>query len=998
MTDFKKINNLTGWGVFLVSLVAYILTIEETASFWDSGEFIAIAYKLEVSHPPGAPLFMLIGRLFSFLSFGDVTQVAYWINMSSAVASAMTILFLYWSIVMLGRKLIDAKYGEENDLQKLLLMGAGVVGSLAFTFTDSFWFSAVEGEVYALSSFFTAVVFWAILKWELVEEESRANKWLVFIAYMLGLSTGIHLLGLVTLPALGLIYYFKKYENATLKGGILAVLASLVLIVVINSFIIPGLPTLAGAFEITFVNTFGLPFGSGALFLTIMVIVAIVLGLRYTAKKDFVNANTLILSMAFILIGYACYAVILIRSRADPPIDQNNPEDVMTFISYLKREQYGSRPLLKGQYFNAPQAGTRRGAPVYYKADGSYKIKDYKTIIDYDPEYTTFLPRMWSANPGHPQTYMAKTGLRPGEKPSFMQNLGFMFSHQIGHMYLRYFMFNFAGRESDIQNADWIGPFESSEGVPKTILENKGRNQYFMIPLILGLIGFFFQFNKDPKRFAATLMFFILTGLALVVYLNSPPIEPRERDYIYVGSYYVFAFWIGFSVLAIGKTLLSRKAAKSMVIGSIAIGMLAPIILAKENWDDHDRSGRYLSVDSARNFLASCAPNAILFTGGDNDTFPLWYIQEVEGFRTDVRVVVMSYYETDWYIDQTATKMNDSEGFPYSLTIDNYREGTNDALYINEMQQFAGQAADLDDYLDIVKRDVDGFKLTMQSGDRIMSVPTEILKLEVDTSAVLESGIIPDNLKPYVTPTMFFGFKKDQNGELQSRVLTKGQMMLLDLIAHNNWERPIYFNYTSVSSLNFNIDPYLVQEGMAYRLLPIMNPNGVGRDMVNTDLMYENITEKMRFRGLDDPKANLNEDYRGFIQNHRSMFTALSDALIAEGDTLRAKEMLDMGMEKMPVEASPYDVSSIGFVQGYFDIGETDKATQIAVDMANQFDAEVTYLQSKLRYDREYSLKTRGLRYLEALLRGNGKTEEAEKIRLMLDAQNVRLEADYRNF
>lgn len=996
MTDFKKINNLTGWGVFLVSLITYVLTVEETASFWDCGEFIAIAYKLEVSHPPGAPLFMLIGRLFSFLSFGDVTQVAFWINMSSVIASAFTILFLYWSIVMLGRKLIDAKMGEETDFQKFLLAGAGAVGALAFTFTDSFWFSAVEGEVYAMSSFFTAVVFWAILKWELVEDESRANKWLIFIAYMLGLSTGIHLLGLVTLPALGLIYYFKKYKNPTWKGGTIAVLGSLFLVILVNNIIIPGLPTLAGKFEITFVNALGLPFGSGALFLTLLVIAAIVFGLRYTVKKEFVNLNTLILSVAFILIGYTCYAVILIRSRADPPIDQNNPEDVMTFVSYLKREQYGSRPLFKGQYYNAPQKEVTQGAPIYYKAEDSYKISDYKTNVTYDPDYVTILPRMWSSNPGHPQTYMAKTGLRPGETPSFADNLGFMFRHQIGHMYLRYFMFNFSGRESDIQDADYLDITNINEDVPATIKNNKGRNQYFMIPLILGLIGFFFQFNRDPKRFLATLMLFILTGLALVVYLNSPPVEPRERDYIYAGSYYVFALWIGFSVLAIGNAF-ARKG-KSIAFTAIAIGMIAPIILVKENWDDHDRSDRYLSVDSARNFLASCAPNAILFTGGDNDTFPLWYIQEVEGFRTDVRVVVLSYYQTDWYIDQTATKMNDSDAFPYSLTIDNYRQGTNDVLYINEMPRFAGQAISLKQYMDVVKRDVDAFKLTFQSGTQLMSIPAKSLVLEIDTTAVLQSGVVPEKLKDYVIPDMYFNFKQDRNGEVQSKFLDKGQMMMLDLIAQNNWERPIYFNYTSINSLNFDIDPYLVQEGMAYRLLPVRRPGG-RRDLVNTDLMYDNIKNKMRFRGLDNPKANLNEDYRGFVQNHRSMMTSLADAFIAEGDTVKAKEMLDFGMEKMTVEAVPYDVSSVGFVQGYFEIGEIDTATKMAMEMAEQFNSELIYLEEKRRIGgREFNIKSRGLTFLESILTGNGKTEEANKVRQMLNALNVRLGGNPLNF
>ena len=996
MTDFKKLNNLTGWAVFAVSMIAYVLTVERTASCWDCGEFIAIAYKLEVSHPPGAPLFMLIGRLFSFLSFGDVTRVAYWVNMSSVIASAFTVLFLYWSIVMLGRKLISAKVGEETSFQKLMLAGGGAVGALAFAFTDSFWFSAVEGEVYAMSSFFTAIVFWAMLKWELVEDESHGNKWLLFIAYMLGLSTGIHLLGLVTLPALGLLYYFKKYENPNWKGAAIAMAFSLFLVLFINSFIIPGLPTIAGKLEVTFVNTFGLPFGSGALFLFILVIAAIVFGLKYTAKKEMVNLNTLILSMAFVLLGYSCYAVILIRSRADPPIDQNNPEDVMTFISYLKREQYGSRPLVYGQYFNAPQTDITKGAPIYYKADDEYKIADYKTEAEYDPAYQTLMPRMWSSSPAHAQRYMQIAGLRPGERPSFGDNLYFMFTHQIGHMYLRYFMFNFAGRESDIQDADWIGPFESNKDLPETIKNNKGRNQYFMIPLILGLIGFFFQFNKDPKRFFATFMFFILTGVALVIYLNSPPVEPRERDYIYAGSYYVFAIWIGLSVLAIGSALVKRG--KQLAPIAVALGMIAPIILAAENWDDHDRSDRYFSVDSARNFLASCAPNAILFTGGDNDTFPLWYIQEVEGFRTDVRVVVLSYYQTDWYVDQTAQKMNDSEAFPYSLRKENYRQGKNDILFISEQPQFAGQAVDLEQYLDVLRRDVDAFKRTFTSGDEYMIIPSKSLMLNVDTAAVLEKDIIPEKLKPYVTPRMFFNFNQDQNGELQSTILDKGQMMLLDLIATNNWERPIYFNYTSVASLNFDLDPYLVQEGMAYRLLPVRNPGGM-RELVDTDLMYKNVMEEMRFRGLDNPKANLNEDYRGFVQNHRSMFATLAEALALEGDTARAKEVLDYGMEKMPAEAVPYDVSTVAIAENYFRIGETETGTRIAMEIAKQFNEELTYLQNKKRIgSRDFSSKLRGLQYLHLVLGEYGKNEEAQTVRSMMEEQNVRLNIDRSNF
>lgn len=993
--DFKKLNNITGWVVFAISFLVYALTVERTASFWDCGEFIAIAYKLEVSHPPGAPLFMLIGRLFSFLALDDPTRVAYWINMSSVLASAFTILLLYWSVVMLGRKVLKAKIGEETNYQKLILAGAGAIGALSFTFTDSFWFSAVEGEVYALSSFFTAIVFWAILKWELVEDESTGNKWLIFIAYMLGLSTGIHLLGLVTLPALGLIYYFKKYKNPTWMGGFAAIGFSLFLVLFINSFIIPGLPTLAGHFEVTFVNTFGLPFGSGALFLLILVVSTIVFGLRYTAQKDMVQLNTLILSIAFVLIGYSCYTIILIRSQANPPIDQNNPENVMTFVSYLKREQYGSRPLIYGQYYNAEQTDIRQGAPVYYKADESYKVASYKTEVDYDKNFSTFLPRMWSSTPSHMQRYMQIANLRPGQKPSFADNLYFMFSHQIGHMYFRYFMFNFSGRESDIQDADWLGPLASDKDLPETIKQNKGRNQYFMIPFILGLIGFFFQFNKDPKGFSATLMFFILTGVALVIYLNSPPVEPRERDYIYAGSYYVFAFWIGLSVIAIGNMIAKRNEKLAPV--AIALGLIAPLILAAENWDDHDRSDRYFSVDSARNFLASVEPNAILFTGGDNDTFPLWYIQEVEGFRTDVRVVVLSYYATGWYVEQTARQMNDSEPFPYSLEKENYRDGKNDVLYVSEFPQFAGRSIDLKQYLDLVKREEPQLKQQFSSGNEVMLVPSRSLSLDIDTADIKARGLVPEHLQQFMVDRMEFRFKENQNGDLNSPILDKGQMMILDLIASNNWERPIYFNYTSENSVNFDISPYLVQEGMAYRLLPVYKPAGL-QDLVNTDVMYDNLMNKMQFRGLDNPKANLNEDYRGFVQNHRSAVTTLAEALIFENDTVRAKEVLDFGMAKMPPEAVPYDVSSIGFVQGYLDIGESEIGKELAMAIANQFNEELSYLQKKGRYDFAFRSKMRGLQYIMIVLRNAALIEESQQVQEMMEAQNVMLNTDRRNF
>lgn len=985
MTDFKKINTITGWIVFLISLVVYVITVERVASFWDSGEFIAIAYKLEVSHPPGAPLYMLIGRMFSLLAMGDVTRVAYWINMVSVVSSAFTILFLFWTIVMLGRKLIQSTAEKVTSFHNQLLIAAGIVGALSFAFTDSFWFSAEEGEVYGMSSFFTAFVFWAMLKWELVEDESSRNKWIVLIFYMLGLSTGAHLLGLVTLPALGLIYYFKKYQNPTWKGGIAALGISLFLVGLINSVIIPGLPTLAGKFEITFVNTFGAPFGSGALFIIVVLIASIILGLKWTRKREWPILNTLILGITFVLIGYSCYAVIVIRSRQNPPIDENNPENVMTFISYLKREQYGSRPLLYGQYFNAPPPELKQGAPIYYKADDSYKIADYKIESEYDNAWETFLPRMYSSQPGHKQKYMAITGLREGEKPTFIDNMAFMFSHQIGHMYMRYFMFNFAGRESDVQDADYLTPFDTDKDVPDFIKNNKSRNQYYFIPLILGLIGFFFQFNKDPKRFSAVLMFFLLTGLALVIYLNSPPIEPRERDYIYTGSYYAFAIWIGFSVLAIGNAFKNRG--KAAIIAGFAVGMISPVILLAENWDDHDRTGRYFSVDSARNFLASCAPNAILFTGGDNDTFPLWYVQEVEGFRTDVRVVVLSYYNTDWYIDQTKMKMNDSEAFPYTLEIDQYRQGTNDYLYVDERPQFEGQAIDLKQFLSLIQKNNPALKRQLQSGTEINTVPARSLMLPIDSAQIAKTNAVPDALKKYQVDRMFFTFGEDQN------FMEKGYLMMLDLIATNNWERPIYLNYTSVSSVPFDLDSYLVQEGLAYRLLPVRKPSNL-RELVNTDLMYDNVMNKFQFRGLDDPSTNLNGDYRGFAQNHRSMFTTLAEALIIEGDTTRAKEVLDYGIKVMPNESLPYDIASISFVQSYLNIGEEEKAVKMGMEIAEMFNDMASYHQKKMRYDYEFRKYLNGLQYLQSVFSQYGFKEEADRLKEMLNQQNITLSVD----
>lgn len=930
--NFQKINNLTGWSVFIIALAVYWITMEETASYWDCGEFIAVSYKLEVPHPPGAPLFLLLGRLFSFLAFDDPTKVAYWINFMSVLSGAFASLFTFWSITLLGRKLLKLSTPELlTDNKTLLLMGAGFVGAMANTFADSIWFSAVEAEVYAMSSAFTAFVVWAMLKWDVIEDESKANRWLILISYMVGLSIGVHLLNLVTLPALGLIFYFKKYKPTT--WGVIATLGvSGLLIIFINDFIIPGLPSLAGYFEVFFVNTLGLFFGSGVIFFSLLVIGALVYGIRYTQVNNKPALNTFLLSTAFILIGYVSYAIVVIRSNYDPPIDENDPSDIMSFVSYLKREQYGSRPLLYGQYYTAQIVDIKEGAAQYRKGKDRYEVAERKISYVYDPNHMTILPRIYSTDRQHQQLYRSKLGLREGEKPTFVDNIRFMFSHQIGWMYWRYFMFNFAGRDGDDIGEDWLGPTSWFKDVPEMISVNKARNNFFMIPLIIGIIGLIYQYVNDKKNFAVVGLLFVLTGVALVVYLNSPPSEPRERDYIYAGSYYAFCFWIGFGVIAIASGIEKiLKSQTTAALIAIVVGLTAPAIMAAEGWDDHDRSDRFFSVDSAVNYLDSCEPNAILFTGGDNDTFPLWYAQEVEGERTDMRVVVLSYYNTDWYIYQSMRRHYESEPFPYTLTEENYRQGGfNDGLMYYET---GIKSIDLAQYLDLIKKNSKNLIHPMYGTTNM--IPSKDLILKVDTTKVKEMGIIPANLQQYLVPEMRLRVKGNS--------LMKQDLALLDLLYTNNWERPIYVNNTSLEQFNIDLKPFVVSEGNAFRILPVRNPVPQNK-FVNTDVAYRNLTEKFRFRGLDNPNAFFSVDYRSFVQNHRSTFNEIAEALIAEGKTEQARELLMMSLEKMPDQGVPYDFINALMVELLLEVGEKEKAIEIATIVGNRFDEMANFM------------------------------------------------------
>jgi MFS family permease len=974
--NFQRINNIAGWSVFGIALITYWLTMEPTASYWDCGEFIAISYKLEVSHPPGAPLFMLLGRMFSFLAMGDVSMVSYWINFSSVLAGAFTSLFLFWSITLFGRKLMKIQNDADITSDKLwVLMGAGLVGALAQTFSDSAWFSNVEAEVYAMSAFFTAFVVWAMLKWDVIEDESKANRWLLLIFYMMGLSIGVHLLNLVTIPALALIYYFKKYKPGV-WGIVLTMIVSLLIIFFINDLIIPGLPSLAGSFELFFVNSLGLPFGSGALFIGVVIIAALIYGIYYSQSRQKPILNTFLLATAFILIGYTSYTMIVIRSNYNTPINQSDPSDVMSFVRYLKREQYGSRPLFYGQYFTAELAGYDYGDPVYVKGKEKYEEADRKLSYKYHPKDQTILPRIYSTDPSHQQIYRDVLGLRENEKPTFVDNIYFMITHQIGHMYVRYFFFNFAGRESDIQGADWLRPSKWFEDVPQSLKENQGRNNFFMIPFILGLIGMFYQSVNNTRSFVVVALLFILTGVALVVYLNSPPTEPRERDYIYSGSYYAYCFWIGFAVIALAEvfTRFTKNLKTSAVIATV-VCLSAPVLMAKDGWDDHDRSKRYFSVDSAINYLQSCAPNAILFTGGDNDTFPLWNAQEVEGVRTDVRVIVLSYYNTDWYINQTMRQTYESQPFPYTLTSENYRQGgPNDYLPYYDAKI---KSMDARQYLDLLKKDNKALRLYPNAN----VIPTRDITLNVDVDKVRAMGIVPKDLDSLIVPVLHLRLRSGASA------LEKKDLAMLDVLTTANWERPIYVNNTSLAQFNIDLSRHVVQEGNAYRILPIYNPDPQV-DIVNTELAMQNMMQKFQYRGLDDSTIYYTQDYRSFVQNHRSSFNSLAQALIAKGDSAKAREVLLFSLEKMPDAGVRYDFTNAQMIELLLEVGEKEKAIEMADILSKRFDEQATYYYSQREFGRDFQLPMFLLGEMQRVLYAYGVNETAEKIEAMYEKHN----------
>ncbi len=1008
MSLYRRLNIGLGWFIFLIAAITYILTIEPTMSLWDCGEYITSGYKLEPGHPPGAPTFMLIARVFSLFA-SDVSKIALMVNIMSAIASAFTILFLFWTITHFARRITIGENKDESLGGTIAIMAAGIIGALAYAFSDSFWFSAVEGEVYAMSSLFTAITFWAILKWESEANKTYSNRWLIFIAYMVGLSIGVHLLNLLAIPAVVYIYYFKKFDFSW-KGFIMSMVISVVLLAFIMWGLVSGFFTMATKVELLLVNGIGLPYNSGiyflvllfaafmflairaslnnenpvktalfsssalllsgvwiisgSLFFNILVLIAFAFGIYYLAQKKVALLNLGLSALLVIMIGFSSFALIMIRSSANTPMDENNPETAFQMLYYLNREQYPKQPLVKGPYYNAQVEKTEEGKPTYSPIDGKYEITSRANIPIYDDKFVTLFPRMYSSQAAHVSIYKNWTPVKgkpiqvttyDGQKkieykPTFGENLKFMFTYQVGYMYLRYFMWNFSGRQNDIQgtqgepfHGNWLSGFKfideprvgPVDDVPDVLKNVPARNIYFMLPLLLGLIGLYFQLNKNIKNFWVVLLLFIMTGLAIVIYLNQYPNQPRERDYAYAASFYAFAIWIGLGVLFLYE-MLSRFLHKNIAAPVAGlISLVVPILMVSQNWDDHDRSGRYTATAVAKNYLLSCAPNSILFTNGDNDTFPLWYMQEVEEVGTDVRVCNLMLFNTDWFIDQMRVKMNDSDPMPLTLSKSKYYDGVNGQLLITDRIK---QAIDVRQLIKFIENDDPATKVTLTNGEKVDYIPGRTIRIPVDSARVIANGTVKpedaDKIVPYIDIT------------LKGNYILKSQMMVLDYLANNNWDRPTYF-VTGYHDDAFGLEEYFQLEGNAFRLVPIKSHNNNVFDYgrIDTEILYDNLMNKFTWGNAKDEDVYLDYYHTRTLMviRARLSYAKLAKELAKEGESDKAVEVLDYIMEELPLSKLPWDTYMPDVIDAYFAAGALDKALSLVSGMKEYYDEVLGY-------------------------------------------------------
>lgn len=982
--NYQRTNNLVGWITFLIATFVYISTIEPTGSFWDCGEFIATAHKLEVGHPPGAPLFLMLARIFILFGGDNVRMFPIAVNILSALMSSFTILFLFWTITALAKKIVIGKAEASAD-KIIAVMGAGLVGALAYTFTDSFWFSAVEGEVYASSSFFTAIVFWAIFKWENHSEEPHNLRWLILIAYLMGLSIGVHLLNLLTIPALAFVVYFKKFKVST-KGIIYTSLVGVLVLGFIQYGIIQGVITLAGTFDRLFVNGFGMPFGSGIIFYGLLIIGGVIWGLIYTKKKNHPIWNTAILCFTFIMIGYSSFAQIIIRSAANPPLDENNPENVFNFISYLKREQYGERPLFIGQYYNARIIDQVTGDDTWAKIEGEKKYVKGPSKVEpvYEADKTTVFPRMWSNQQSHINEYKKWADVKGDRTPTFGENLKFFFVYQMGEMYWRYFMWNFVGRQNDLQGpggitkGNWISGIKfidemrlgPQDNLPESMTNNKARNMMFFLPFILGIIGMVYHYSRDNKDAWVVMLLFFFTGVAIVIYLNGTPLQPRERDYAYAGSYYAFAIWIGLGVLSLYEFLKKRIPATAAALSMTALCLVAvPGVMAKAEWNDHDRSDRYTSRDFATDYLNSCERNAILFTNGDNDTFPLWYVQEVEGVRTDVRVVNLSLLNTDWYVDQLKRKYYDSDPINISWAQDKYMLGRRD--YIPFYDRGLKEAVELKEMVDFMGSDDAQAKARTNSGEEVNYFPTKNVKLTVNREEVLANGVVSKDEADKIVPVMTWS--------LDGNYLMKNDLMILNILANNHWKRPIYFATTVGSENYLNLEPYFQLEGLTYRIVPIRtdSKSDMVPGRVNTNIMYNNVMTKFAWGNMNKPEVYLDENNMRMTTNFRINFSRLAEELMNENKRDSAIKVLDKCLEVMPDKTIPYNYFMTKIAELYYRAAgaynrqDTLMANDMELTKKNELIAKANSISERITQiygdNIKYYLSLKGTKYFKLI-------------------------------
>ena len=1002
--------------MFVVAAITYLMTIEPSASFWDCGEFIASSYKLEVGHPPGNPVFQLVARFFTM--FTDNMHAAVAVNAMSAICSALTIFFLYLTIVFLAKRLVrpDAD-GRWSVGQAVAIYGSGVVGALAYCFSDTFWFSAVEGEVYAMSSLVTALVFWAMTKWYEQADTPYANRWIVLISFLMGLSIGIHLLNLLAIPALVFLYYYRKREDAgyTFREYVKIFAIGCIILAIILFIVIPFLPKTAAYVDLFFVNVLGLPFNTGAAFFMAVLLGLCFWGLFLTMKKEKVFANTVLLCFTMIIIGFSIFSIIIIRSSVKTPTNEYQPDNPFTLVRYLGREQYGSNPLIYGQYFDAPYDIE---IPKYWAPLGDRYVRtDGQITPVYSSEGKMFFPRMWATSPDGRyeefyEVYMDGKGKTiPGQtykKPTFGANLKFFFDYQLNWMYWRYFMWNFAGRQNDIHSPTpgelFTGNWESGIGfidkarlgdqsdAPAYLRDNRAKNHYYMLPLLLGIIGIFFQFARDKRGSWVTFLMFFMTGIAIVIYLNQPPYQVRERDYAYAGSFYAFSIWIGLAVLAlyswISGSLSRSPAARTAVAAAVSAACLGvPVLMAQQNWDDHDRSNRATAVEMARNYLNSVGPQGILITHGDNDTFPLWYAQEVEEVRTDVRICNTSLLGTDWHIDQMKYACNESQPLPLTVGAEQYLYGTNEFIYIYDTRD---TIIPISTVMDVFKHPKAKIELT--SGRMVDYIMSRKISVPVNRENVIRYGILEEKYADLIPDEIVLTMPADKD------YITKPELFMLDLLSNYQWDRPI--NLLNMGGdINMGIKEYLMYEGFSYKFVPVKNrmkQTDIG--FADADDLYYKVNSVFEWDALK--RTDYFADYQNFytfcgVMSQRGVFLNVAKEQMKAGYPERALEVLDKCQECVPESVYPLDISYMGFINErnvlemialYYDAGAPDKGLALAQRFADELLVSAKFYMEFYDYARSNFEETcHYIFYVADILKQNGDNEEAEAMEKSLD-------------